>query len=478
MNKIKTLLLNESLTAPRGKTFIQQIRNSRKTRCVLAGLLAILGMVVPGHIEAQSFATLYSFGGGTDGANPYAGLLPSSNTLYGTAYSGGNAGLGAIFSLKTDGTAFTTLYSFSGASDGAKPHGALVLSGNVLYGTASSGGPNNNGTVFAVNTDGIGLQTLHAFAAYGQFVTNDDGATPVGALILWNNTLFGTALYGGGTGNGTVFKLNTDGTGFTTLYSFSGGTDGGLPQGTLVLSGGTLYGAASVGGSSGNGTMFKVNIDGTGFAALYSFPASDGTLPNGLILSGQTLYGTAGGGGSFGYGTVFALNTDGTGSRTLHSFSGSDGRTPVSPLLLSGSILYGAAQYNTGGSGDGTIFAINADGTGFTNVYSFTATSGVAGQNSDGSEPNSGLVGCNFGYGSIFSLSLPASPSQLNISSAGGSVILTWPASAAGFTLQSTTNLGSSALWASVPTATAIVNGQNTVTNPISNVQEFYRLSQ
>ena len=93
-------------------------------------------------------------------------------------------------------------------------------------------------------------------------------------------------------------------------------------------------GRRSCGGSSGNGTVFAVNTDGTGFTNLHSFTAksglastnSDGAYPSaGLILSGNTLYGTANGGGSSGNGTVFAVNTDGTGFTNLHSFTASSG---------------------------------------------------------------------------------------------------------------------------------------------------------
>src|SRR6266581_2969706 len=112
---------------------------------------------------------------------------------------------------------------------------------------------------------------------------------------------------------------------FTTLHSFNN-TDGASPQSRLVLSGSTLYGTAPNGGSSGYGTVFAVNTNGTGFTSLHSFNGRDGILPvAGLILSGSTLYGTAGLGGSSGNGTVFDVNTNGTGFTNLHNFTGGDG---------------------------------------------------------------------------------------------------------------------------------------------------------
>ena len=420
---------------------------------------------------AQTFTNLHSFTAmsgltNSDGANPYAGLTLSGNTLYGTAAYGGSFCVGTVFAVNTDGTGFTNLHSFAAMidtfpspspsgwtnSDGACPFAGLILSGNTLYGTAYGGGSSDNGTVFAVNTDGTGFTNLHSFTAssyeeYPYTNINSDGAFPDAGLILSGNTLYGTASRGGNSDNGTVFALNTDGTGFTTLHSFtalsnSTNSDGAYPCAGLILSGNTLYGTAVRGGISGNGTVFALNTDGTGFTNLYSFTAlsnstnSDGAYPcAGLILSGNTLYGTAGG-GSFGNGTVFALNTDGTGFTTLHNFAGypSDGTNPQAGLILSGNTLYG------------TTCGIMIFG---------------------GGSP---------GLGTVFSLTVP--PPPLTIIHSATNVILTWPTYAPGVTLQSTTNLVSPVVWSTNSPAPTIVNGQNAVTNPVSGTQQFYRLSQ
>src|SRR5712671_4684075 len=128
--------------------------------------------------------------------------------------------LGSIVAGGVTAQTFTTLHSFEGSSDGAVPYGGLILSGNTLYGTAS--------TVFAVNTDGTGFTTLYTFTASSTnssgVYTNSDGADPYAGLILSGNTLYGTAEYGGRSGYGTVFAVNTDGSGFTNLYSFTAST--------------------------------------------------------------------------------------------------------------------------------------------------------------------------------------------------------------------------------------------------------------
>jgi uncharacterized repeat protein (TIGR03803 family) len=490
-------------------------------------VLASLGLMLAGRATAQTLTNLHSFTAligytNSDGAYPQAGLILSSNTLYGTAGGGGSSGNGTVFAVSTSGMGFTNLHTFTAQSydsaigfytnsDGVAPIG-LILSGNTLYGTANNGGSSGNGAVFAVNTDGTAFTNLYSFTAtLGPNSTNSDGAYLDGALTLSSNIMYGTASTGGSSGNGTVFAVNAIGTGFTNLHSFtalvsSTNSDGDFPAAALILSSNTLYGTAAEGGSSGNGTVFAVNTDGTGFTNLYSFTAtlgskrtnSDGAYPYAaLILSSNTLYGTAAEGGSSGNGTVFAVNTDGTGFTNLHSFTAlkhdtnSDGAYPYAALILSSNTLYGTAAQG-GSSGNGTVFAVNTDGTGFMTLYSFTATDPNTGTNTDGAYPQAGLIlssntlygtvggGGSSGNGTVFGLSLGSvtvSPPQLTIIPSGANVILTWPTNATGFTLQSTTNLDSLAVW-TTNSPPVVVNGQNTVTNPISGTQKFFRLSQ
>ena len=425
------------------------------------------------HLTAQTFTTLYSFttdgnfGANSDGANPYfAGVILSGNTLYGTAFYGGRYGEGTVFAVNTDGSDFRPLLSFDGSDDNAYPYAGLLLSGNTLYGTA--GGPGTtSGTVFAINTNGTGFTTLHIFtAANSPSYTNSDGAFPFDALILSSNTLYGTAEQGGSWGNGTVFAVNTDGTGFTNLHSFTAinddgsNGDGAFPHDALILSGNTLYGTADNGGRYGYGTLFAINTDGTGFTNLYSFTAvsgangdnrygtnSDGAYPlGGVILSGNTLYGTTSAGGPYGQGTVFAVNTNGMGFSNLHSFT-----------AASGSELLGT---NSDGANPGPFGGLIISGN---TLYGTAAVAGI------------------YGNGTVFSITLPAP--QLTIILSGTNVVLAWPTNVAGFsadgyTLQSTTNLVSPAVWSPVVPGPVIVSGQLTVTNPISGTQQFYRLSQ
>ena len=249
----------------------------------------------------------------------------------------------------------------------------LVLSNNTLYGTTEFGG-NGDGTVFAVGTDGSSYTNLHTFTSTiaPPPSTNQDGGTPEAALLVSGDLLYGTTQYGGSNAAGTVFVATMQGAA-TTLYSFTGRDDGANPVASLILSGATLYGTAKSGGKSYSGTVFAINTDGTEFTNLYTFTnGTDGAYPSGaLVLSGDTLYGTAVGGGDNSYGTVFSLKTNGSGFASLHSFTGDDGGAPMAAVTLSGEMLYGTTS--EGGIWfNGGLFAIDTVGLNFTNFYSFT----------------------------------------------------------------------------------------------------------
>jgi uncharacterized repeat protein (TIGR03803 family) len=361
---------------------------------------------------------------------------------------------------------------------------SLIYSGNILYGTTA-------GTVFKLNEDGSGFTNLYNFPG------GSDGLQP-NALVLSGSKLYGSTK---GTSSfpqfGSVFTLNTDGTGFTNLYSFSGGADGAYPNGLILLSN-TLYGTTSGDDVSIRSTVFAINTDGTGFTNLHVFTQaneptltnSDGTNPSAeLTASGSILYGTAAVGGIYGFGTVFKLNTDGTGFTNLHSFtsissfypySNNDGANPHAKLALTGNTLWGTA-YSGGDYGYGTVFSLKRDGTGFSTLYSFTTHSGLNDSNVDGEFPIGPLalvgsslygtanLGGGTGYGSIFSVSLPL---ELRITPNGQNVVLAWDLNV---TLQSAADPTSLVWFTNLPSP-VVVNGQYTVTNPISGTAQVFRL--
>jgi uncharacterized repeat protein (TIGR03803 family) len=235
--------------------------------------------------NGTGFLNLHSFTGGSDGDSPFGGLVSSGTMLFGTAAQGGTYGNGVVFGFDTGGTGFTNLYTFIGANDGAIPSAALVLSGNMLYGTASGGGSAGNGTVFAIGTNGLGFTNLYEFAAV------NDGADPK-AVILAGATLYGMAGAGGTGSNGTVYAINTDGTAYTNLYSFTlnpspdnTNGDGAMPRAGLVMLGNTVYGTTYQGGTSDNGTVFSLTLSASNSAPPNPVPLQIEMAGEAVILS-------------------------------------------------------------------------------------------------------------------------------------------------------------------------------------------------
>jgi uncharacterized repeat protein (TIGR03803 family) len=204
---------------------------------------------------------------GFDGTSPN-NLILSGNVIYGTA-GGTTFGAGTLFTFDINNNAFTNLFDFTGNNAaGAIPQGNLILSGKKIYGTTDQGGTFASGTVFSVNTDGTAFNTIY------NFTDGTDGSQPDG-LVLSGNILYGVTTYGGTNDEGTLFAVNTDGSNFTTLYTFSAlspaifsspftqaGTnnDGAFPKASLILHGNVLYGTTTMGGSGGNGTVFALSL--------------------------------------------------------------------------------------------------------------------------------------------------------------------------------------------------------------------------
>jgi uncharacterized repeat protein (TIGR03803 family) len=359
----------------------------RFSRLTMAAL--VLAVVLPKSTQAQTLHLLHAFKR-SDGAGSVASLIRDSNgDLYGTTVSGGSSNAGTVFKLDKAGT-FTVLYNFTGGSDGANPQAGLILDAAAnLYGTTTFGGGvgcggSGCGTVFKIDNDGT-ESVLYRFTG------TNDGGFPRGSLILDNGNLYGTTSQ-----PGSIFRLDSSAK-LTTLYTFTGGADGYFPSGSLVRDTvGNLYGTCGQGGSNKNcpdcGIVYKFATTGS-LTVLHTFNGTtDGSSPSGgLIDDGKgSLYGTAVNGGSFRSGTLFRVR-EVTGSfKLLHSFNGNEeGSQPVATVArgVTGNI-YGANA--TGGqgcipnSGCGTIWKLATN-----NRLSVLTDFGKGNQ---GKSPSGGLV--------------------------------------------------------------------------------------
>src|ERR1043165_8845146 len=206
-------------------------------------MVSSIALLLAGRVTAQNFTTLHSFGGGlNDGDTPRGGLIVKSNALYGTTIFGGSMDQGVLFKINTNGTDYTNFYSFNGGLDGRQPSARLVSSSNVFFGTTGEGGEVNRGTVFVINTDGTGFTNLYSFTG------TNDGYYPTD-LTLFGNVLYGTTAFSSNDAlKGNVFRIKTDGSGYTNLYNFPNTNDGASPFGGLLLSANALYGTTHSGG--------------------------------------------------------------------------------------------------------------------------------------------------------------------------------------------------------------------------------------
>jgi uncharacterized repeat protein (TIGR03803 family) len=382
---------------------------------------------------------LWSFGNGTDGQYPAAGLLDANGTFYGTTAGGGVYGDGTVFALDPDTDAETVLYFFcikgEFCLDGSFPGSNLISVKGNLYGTTEAGGNcqggSGGGTVFSLDP-ATGKEKVHY-----SFCGTSGGFLPIAGLLDVEGTFYGTTDVGGAHDFGTAFAFNRKTRTETVLYSFCSlqkapeqCLDGQNPAPALINVNGTLYGTTVAGGAdytgcdnAGCGTVYSLDPNTGAETILHSFTGSpDGRSPEaGLIEVNGILYGTTFWGGGTGCtigngcGTVFSLDLS-TGTETvLYTFCSqtncADGAEPAASLIAVNGTLYGTTQ--TGGAGkDGTVFSIDPTTGAETVLYSFCSQLNCA----DGANPGASLIAMNgklygttaaggaYRYGTVFEL--------------------------------------------------------------------------
>ncbi|MGA8301128.1 MAG: choice-of-anchor tandem repeat GloVer-containing protein [Terriglobales bacterium] len=355
-----------------------------------------LAMFVAPGASGQTFSVLYTFTGGNDGAFPgVTPTLDAAGNLYGgtveNASSTCKAFCSNIFKLSPAGQE-TTLFTSKGGVQGFGPSTLIVNKSGTIYGTMQYGGKDIAGYVFKLSKKDK-ITMLHQFPA-----SSGDGQLPAFLILDPAGNMHGLAVQGGGTGCdglgcGIIFELAKK----KFQESIIDFTDGiWLPDSLLLDAKGNLYGTSYFGGGAGCGgtgcgTVFKIDTTGN-ITILYRFQGvPDASLPEGQIAldSEGNVYGTTweGGNGSIcqpsGCGTIYKIDPSGK-ETVLHEFSYNDGALPEGGVLLDSSgNLYGTA-YAGGNHGFGTVFKIDAGGN-FTTIYNFT-------NGADGAEPDTGLV--------------------------------------------------------------------------------------
>jgi uncharacterized repeat protein (TIGR03803 family) len=339
------------------------LRTLNSMRPNLARTFTMLWVLFPICLaEANSFSTIFTFPPGKLQASKL--IQGSDGNFYGTTRMGGAHFKGSIFKVTPAGVV-TSLYDFTGHSNGAFPSGGVVegLDGN-FYGSTTSDLPASSGTIFKITPGGV-LTTIYHFSGN----TQGDGNDPSALIRGTGGNFYGTTLTGG-FGAGIVFKVTSTGT-FTIVCKLPDGGNA-FPENPLVQgTDGNFYGICSQGGSDSGGFAFKVTPAGAA-AVLHSFPVHSGRISALVQASDGNFYGLRERDGSHGEGLIYRLTPAG-GFSVLHNFAGStDGTRPKGALVqASDGNLYGTTT-TSGPGGGGTVFRLTLTGA-FANVKSFSS---------------------------------------------------------------------------------------------------------
>lgn len=329
------------------------------------------------NTTGTTLTILKKFTPATDGGNPFGSLtLATDGNFYGlTSISGGSGYAGTVFKMTPTGVV-TVLKRFTEAVDGGSPFGSLIQSSDgKLYGMTKHGGKNMKGVVFQITTAG-------AYKVLANLNGADHGNQPLGDVAIGKDSVyFGVAKTGGAFNFGTIYKICGGVT--TVVKSFNRTVDGGNPiAGLMRGKDGNFYGVAETGGTNGVGTIFRVTPAGTFTILRHMKGATDGEYPQGPLVQGADgyLYGITYSGGTSGGGTIFKMNTTGTVFTVLrHLFPSTDGNRAMTGLTIGpDGAFYGMTSNNT------RFFKITAAGV-YTNLKTLSYST-------DGGSPIGGLT--------------------------------------------------------------------------------------
>jgi uncharacterized repeat protein (TIGR03803 family) len=396
---------------------------------------AVACLFTTAHADAQTqttFTTLYGFEAPAAktltsplGSQPdTTPALGPDGTIYGMTSVGGDFGNGVVYRFDRNSHQYTVLHTFSATdangenTDGATPGDGLTPGpGGVFYGMAYLGGPHGSGTIFKITTSGE-FTVLHAFSAVDANGHNQDGSAPLRDIIIGNDgNLYGTTRFGGQNtclftkGCGVAWTMDEKGN-FEVLHQFTAG-EGHAASLTQGLDG-YLYGCAVwpatslPAGPLPSGVLYRMTPWGQDFQVLYTFSQTNASGQNMdgadcyqplIEVRPGVFYGAASHGGSNGSGVVFRYSLDNPGVvEVVHDFSALnaagqnwDGATPNGPLALDPhGTLFSIAEAG-GTNGNGVIYSLREDGR-FRVLHTFSATNATTGANSDGANPDDGVI--------------------------------------------------------------------------------------
>jgi uncharacterized repeat protein (TIGR03803 family) len=345
-------------------------------RLIDAGLFLVALACLSTPVYAQ-VATLHVFGapGSAEGSYPSGGVVQAADGyLYGTTSSGGAFDAGTIFKIDTSGT-LSTVYTFTGGADGGGAGDLTLGSDGNLYGTTTNGGgASGSGTIFKLDPAG-NVTTLH------QFAFSAEGALSGPLVRAADGNLYGGTCQGGTSGFGTIFKFDAPTSTIIVLYAFPEAcAEQQLRARLLESPAGTFYGTINAGGPSAGGTVFRLVAATSELTTFQAFTPAEGLFPSGeLVKVGAYFYGTTSYGGSNDRGTIYRLDASGNVT-VLHVFGPADPNAPgghsyTGLLPLTGGGFYGTTGY--GSPGDSAVFELDAAGQ-FRLAHQFTESDGIS----------------------------------------------------------------------------------------------------
>ncbi|WP_083629605.1 MBG domain-containing protein [Tenacibaculum agarivorans] len=315
--------INSTATGSDGKGELLQV-GGKLWGVTNAGGVNDKGTIFNVNTNGTGFMKVHDFNATTEGSNPTGFLTFSNGKIWGVLSaegpgSGSGAGsgsqAGSIFSIDTDGTNFTIVrgFSFTGftLSELAAPIGGLTEANGKLWGMTSFGGNAFAGGIYSINTDGTEYTEVYLFPSSGS------PGQPASKLTLTNNKLWGVARSNGG----SVFTIDPltitpSGIGFSQVHRF--GFTGTKSLSGLSIIGNQVFGIWNEGGANSTGVLYRVNDDGTNYTTLYDWPFTGPRLPlSSLTVDGGTLFGTTTNGGTNDFGTIYKIKTDGTGYQDI-----------------------------------------------------------------------------------------------------------------------------------------------------------------
>ncbi|MGO8672337.1 MAG: choice-of-anchor tandem repeat GloVer-containing protein, partial [Capsulimonadaceae bacterium] len=377
-----------------------------------------------------TFTTLYTFTGATDGYAPMAALAEGANgTYYGltanTDMYGDMSGYGSAYNITPQGV-FTTLFQFDGTDGGNPSRGLLLGPDGNFYADTDEGGANSEGTDFTMTQAGT-LTSLYSFSG-------DDGDLPCARLALGpDGNYYGETWTGGAYSEGNIYRMTPSGD-VTSIYSFTGEADGSNPNFGLTLGpDGNFYGTTCFGGADSYGTVFRITTAGT-LTTLYTFDGgTDGGNPYAALVVGNdgNLYGTAQWGGEDGFGLIYEMTTGGTFT-PLSSFTSTNGEAPTTGLVQGDDGSFYGIALEGGTDDDGVVFSYST-ANGIDVIHSFDYSDGEypysLTQGSDGFFYGTTWAGGTYDDGTVFKLgvqAIPAAPADLTATAAYTQVSLAW----------------------------------------------------